>query len=359
MAGYHSAEMATRQAPPAGKHLSLPERAALRLLLAAIDVYAVVTIGYLLLRLLTGDALWPVALASAFAPWLLLPALALAPLLALAHRRRRATALALPAAAFVWLYGALFLPRLSEPAPCADGDPACRNLTVMTYNLGSGMGDPEDLAAVLRSSGADVIALEELVGDHMPALEAVADLYPYQETYTGVIFGKGLISRYPIVDTSGPMQFSTRSTYLFTAIDVEGQPLQVVVAHAPRPLMTRRGYRYEPGTDEDFRALAAYAGGGGQTIMMGDFNTTDQSQNYARLEQAGLSDAYRRAGSGLGLTFPVRRFGPTPVVRIDFVWVSQAFDVLDVQVGPDAGSDHLPVIAHLVWRTDAAAGAAR
>jgi endonuclease/exonuclease/phosphatase (EEP) superfamily protein YafD len=205
----------------------------------------------------------------------------------------------------------------------------------------------------LRASDADVIALVELVDYHMPALEAVADIYPYQETYTGVIFGKGLISRYPIVETSGPMHFGTRSTYLFTLIDVNGQPLQAVVAHAPRPVVTRSGYHYESGTDDDFHALAAQAGSDIPTIMMGDFNTTDQSENYAQLANAGLTDAHRQAGSGLGLTFPARFFGPIPVVRIDFVWVSQAFDVLDVHVGPDAGSDHLPVIARLAWRTDA------
>src|SRR5574341_2156563 len=43
-----------------------------RLLVAACDVYSAGLIVYLILNLLFGDRLWPVALAQNLAPWLLL-----------------------------------------------------------------------------------------------------------------------------------------------------------------------------------------------------------------------------------------------------------------------------------------------
>jgi vancomycin resistance protein VanJ len=38
-----------------------------------------------------------------------------------------------------------------------------------------------------------------------------------------------------------------------------------------------------------------------------------------------------------------------PLVRIDYVWYTDDFRATRAWVGPDAGSDHLPVLAELVW----------
>jgi|YNPNPStandDraft_1061719.scaffolds.fasta_scaffold13397_1 hypothetical protein len=61
-------------------------RAAMRLLLAASDIYAVLMLTYLALRLFSGDRLWPVALLNNFTPWILLPALPVLILLLAARR---------------------------------------------------------------------------------------------------------------------------------------------------------------------------------------------------------------------------------------------------------------------------------
>jgi endonuclease/exonuclease/phosphatase family metal-dependent hydrolase len=91
-------------------------------------------------------------------------------------------------------------------------------------------------------------------------------------------------------------------------------------------------------------------------IVVGDFNTTDQSEAYAILDQE-LTDSHRTAGWGFGHTFPTefgtfREFPIVPrLVRIDMIWHTDAFVALESHVSNSHGeSDHLPVLATLAWR---------
>src|SRR6478672_4421398 len=69
----------------------------------------------------------------------------------------------------------------------------------MTYNVANGLARPDDLVAVLRSSFADVIGLEELAPDQAIAIERqLHDIYPHQSLHPLGIPGKGLVSRFPI-----------------------------------------------------------------------------------------------------------------------------------------------------------------
>lgn len=322
-----------------------------RLVLAATDLHALGVVLYLLLRAISGDRLWPVALVGAFLPWVLLPGALLLPAVLLLRRWRRAALAAVPVIAFLWLFGGLFLPRL-EPA-CAGGEHGCRALRVMSYNVASGLADPQRLVEVVRGSDADIVVLLELVQPQADALDrALADEYPYRVFYPQVVNGKGLLSRYPIREVEGPFRIQTAMTHLRAVVEVDGQPLTVIAAHPPRPnLRFPQGYVYDPGAPADFAALAELATAGGPAILLGDFNTTAQSDNYRLLAGAGLRDAFRTAGQGFGMTFPAT-FTPLPLVRIDFIWTTADFAALRAWVGPDAGSDHFPVLADLAWRLE-------
>ncbi|MEZ4683937.1 MAG: endonuclease/exonuclease/phosphatase family protein [Caldilineaceae bacterium] len=91
-------------------------------------------------------------------------------------------------------------------------------------------------------------------------------------------------------------------------------------------------------------------------IVVGDFNSTDQSDAYHIL-QSQLQDAHRQAGWGLGHTFPAYRgtFRGVPIlprlVRIDMVRYTSEFVALASRVSRSHGeSDHLPVVATIAWR---------
>lgn len=114
--------------------------------------------------------------------------------------------------------------------------------------------------------------------------------------------------------------------------------------------------------EKQAQALADFAlAHPGPLIFAGDLNATDQNEAHAILV-CTMHDAWGDAGWGLGHTFPGE---PTPdvggsrpvvlgipvpkwLVRIDYIFHSDAFVTLDARLGPgDAGSDHRPVVATL------------
>ena len=84
-------------------------------------------------------------------------------------------------------------------------------------------------------------------------------------------------------------------------------------------------------------------------LILGDFNSTPGSWVYAHLSR-GLHDAFGRAGSGWGATFPAR----LPLIRIDFVLASKEWEVRRAHTSKAVVSDHVPVVAELVLHVSAA-----
>ncbi len=328
-------------------HRSFPAR----LVLAAINLYGVGVVLYLLLRLLTGEALWPVALANAFTPWLLMPGFAVLITAALLRDRLTGGIGAIPVLAFVWLYGGLLIP----PAGVASAEGHAR-LRVMVYNVAYHSTDPDLLIETVLNQHADIVGFNELGAGQADFLDAaLADTYPYRIFYPGGVRGKGLVSQYPIVEDSGLLSFNTVMTHLFTTIDVNGQPVRLLIAHPPRPVLRGGFYHYPAGVMADFERLIAEATTGGPAILMGDFNSTDQTTQYNMVVDAGLSDSFREAGWGLGLTYPQRRLQAGSInlpraVRIDYIFHTDDFTAIHAWVGPDGGSDHRPILAELTLR---------
>lgn len=80
-------------------------------------------------------------------------------------------------------------------------------------------------------------------------------------------------------------------------------------------------------------------------LFGGDFNATPDSPLFDPI-RARFRSAFERAGWGFGYTRPTR----LPWVRIDQLWVDDRWAVARCWVGPDLGSDHLPLIAEVVLR---------
>lgn len=334
------------------------------LLLACVDIYALGLIIYFLARLATGFRLWPVALFSNFLHLALLPVLVFLPITLCTRHWPGIVVTGLCALAFAWLYGGLFLPQRNMECGSLDG---CTHIRVMTFNLGSDLAEatPERVSQVIRDSDADLVALQEVNAAHADAIRrGMTDIYPYQTIYAAGegTLGIALISRYPIIEER---QFSGSITwlpYLEADISIDGRHLSVLNAHPAPPgwsLSLRRMY-FSRSLD-DMRQFAEMAGEG-PTLLMGDFNVADQSADYHILAQAGLIDAYRATGFGFGLTYPTNRWygytntPSTPLVRIDYIWHTFHFTAARAWVGQDAGSDHLPVIAELIWPAENQAG---
>ena len=79
------------------------------------------------------------------------------------------------------------------------------------------------------------------------------------------------------------------------------------------------------------------------TIILCDCNMTDTSETYARLH-AVIGDSFQERGWGFGHTLYVAAV-PFPVQRVDYIWHTNELSAVDASIGPDGGSDHLPMIA--------------
>jgi len=289
-----------------------------------------------------------VELLSVILHWLLLLAILLLPAALWMRRWPTATLLAVSGAAFVWLYGGLFIPRnvrLGFNAPHEQSS----TLTVMSYNIGNGLASPDSLIKVISESGADIVAMQDMTTNQIAGLKpGLQNVYPFQVIHGAGISGIGLLSRYPILEEQ-LILLRRAHPYLQVQLQVGDDLLTVIVVHPP--------VAFGPGGPDapsraDLPVLADMAVKNDPTILLGDLNFTDQNDGYSYLQRASLVDAFRAAGFGLGLTYPKRRYSGAsflPLIRIDYIFVTD--DILPVRawVGEDGGSDHLPVLAELIW----------
>jgi endonuclease/exonuclease/phosphatase family metal-dependent hydrolase len=77
-------------------------------------------------------------------------------------------------------------------------------------------------------------------------------------------------------------------------------------------------------------------------VVGGDFNMPSDDSTMAAL-RANFRFAFEDAGWGYGYTRPAR----LPWVRIDHILAGPEWYAVACRVGPDFGSDHLPVFAEL------------
>jgi vancomycin resistance protein VanJ len=318
------------------------------LLLALTDIYTVPVAAYVFLRLLTGWRLWPIAFLGNLIHLILLPALPLALLLIALKRWRRASIAAVGALAFLWWFGAFFVPNI--PAACPE---PCQSLTVLQFNIADGRWPSDTLIAAIRASNADLVTLEEVSPDQAAQMQSsLSDLYPYQ--VLNIDGGAGLLSRHPI-HFSERLMLPGRS-YLRANIAVNDQFVVVLVAHPQVSELRMNPPDYVSVSRDAFITLTEIASQGEPTILAGDFNMIDQSADYDLLRHAGFRDAFRDAGWGFGWTYAARGAVPPmpsaiPLLRIDFIMHTDHFRAVRSWVGPDYGSDHLPLWAELVWTT--------
>lgn len=276
------------------------------------------------------------SLTETFLPWfgLLVPVL-----LVLALVRRSATALiavVLPALVWLNLFGGLLTTKTG-----GGGD-----LTVATHNVNADNPDPSGTAREVASSGADVLALEELKASAVPVYEsALASTYKYHSVQGTV----GLWSKYPL---SGVRPVDIRLGWTramrATVATPEG-PVAVYVAHMPSVRVKMNAGFTAAQRDQSADALgeAIAAERQPKVILLGDLNGTmnDRSLNAVTSQMRSTQGA---AGDGFGFSWPAS----FPMARIDQIMVRGVEPVSSWSL-PRTDSDHLPIAARVKVPTSA------
>ncbi len=324
-------------------------------------VYAALIILWFLLHGWFGDTLWWLALLNAFAPLFFLPLVLLIPVCFVYRDWRYWRSVLVPLVIFIFLYGELFLPN--APAPNTD------SITVMTFNIWGGSHSPETARVIVENGVPDIVALQEVTPPMADVLlEEIGDLYPYRLLEAeGTYRGMAVLSRLPLTELD--ISHLAHPWWQVQAMRVEAAArpftLYNVHPHAANVLVY-----IEQGMDvvQEVRnsmairqqlietLVADFSRRDGPIVVVGDFNSTDQSDVYALMRRY-LADAHRASGWGLGHTFPAYggSFRGVPILplqmRLDMVFLSKDFRAVRTWVSRTYGeSDHRPSLAEFVWR---------
>lgn len=236
---------------------------------------------------------------------------------------------------YIWVVALLPLPWLTALESAPKSSSIQPGIKILSANIHFKNNDLSTLKNLITSEHPDIVVLLEL--SHVQAGQLV-DLKDYifqQIQPDNSPFGIGVISRLPFSSVTTDWNWKGTSLKIPT-IEVitkwKNQPIKLVAFHPMPPLApeyhtVRNSKLKEIVEDSKQQRLP--------TIIAGDFNATPWSSAFAGID-------YYRA-TGLQSTWPFRHLG----IAVDQILVSDHWKVKRSWVGPDIGSDHLPVIAEV------------
>jgi len=214
-------------------------------------------------------------------------------------------------------------------------------IRVLVLNVHTENSSFEQVRRLIAAERPDVIGLVEVDRRWIDALA------PALTSYSGRIeeprsdnFG---IAFYARGDVDGKvLELASPLPNVIADVSVGASRFSVILTH-PLPPMSGAAVQQQ---QAQFDAVAAQARAAARpALVMGDFNATPWSRPFVRLlERSGLCDS--RAGFGVQTTFPSS--STLLQIPIDHLLASCSVGVRDRRIGPDVGSDHLPVIVDLV-----------
>lgn len=303
-----------------------------------------------------GDRWWPGTLVL-FAPrWVVgLPLLVLVPLAVWWHQR---SLIILGVISFVVAVPLMGLVVSSSSVPASGGT----NLRVLSCNTAKAQVYGR-LSQLIQDTAADIVALQEC-----PRELPVAIPKGWHWVQQGEL---AILSRFPLVEYRHltymhPPHIWPRYAAVLAVVDTPQGRLGFCAVHLPSPryglehlldrttgislartaLLTSEIALRSKTAWELKRLLASVPL---PLLVAGDFNMPVESSLY-RENFHQLGNAFSSVGLGYGYTEHSVKRGVGLAVRIDHVLMTNEFQPQRCVVGPDVGSDHLPLIADVTWR---------
>lgn len=221
----------------------------------------------------------------------------------------------------------------------------------MTFNIRHGRGfdgkvNLQRVADVIKKANIDIVALSEVDQAFSKRSNYVdQSRWLANELQMDFIFGPALslksgqygnaiLSRLPIINHNNHIfrikpLFAEPRSILEATIYVMDKQIKVLASHfSIQPTLHQKQLRFCLDYSVTYPC-----------IMMGDLNRKPSSSSYQKLCEKFMDCSAHQPLP----TFPARN----PRLRLDYIFVSNHFDVLHTSVIQSNASDHLPVIAHL------------
>jgi endonuclease/exonuclease/phosphatase family metal-dependent hydrolase len=324
---------------------------------AMVWLYVAALLALWLVLYFYGDRWW-LATVMLYGPrWVCgLPLALLVPAAAM-WRRRLLWPLGVGAVIVVWPLMGLCLPwtRLAgTPTP---------TLRLLTCNVKGQCYDNAVLNELIATSVPDIVTLQGCYGDAR---------IRWPESWHVVQKGELVVaSRYPVREVtllSGPRigHVWPRPNVYYCLVSLPQGDTAICSVHLPSPhyglaealdrhtlISTRGSHRIDEEADDRRRqaetAMEMADAIHFPLILAGDFNMTADSPTY-RQTWARFDNAFSRSGVGFGHTERPYKLGWQFGIRIDHVLCGPDWRPCRCWVGPELGSDHLPLIADLAWK---------
>jgi endonuclease/exonuclease/phosphatase family metal-dependent hydrolase len=228
-------------------------------------------------------------------------------------------------------------------------------LRIVTYNIHRSRGmdrrtRPDRVAAVLRTVGADVIALQEVIGggpaghSHIEEIGAALGMgwvMASARHLRGHQFGNAVLSRFPIrqhYEYDLSWRTCEERCLQRVDIDVAGHLLHVYNVHLGTAILERR---------HQARRLATIVSDkhvGGAKIVLGDFNEWMRGLTTTLLS-AKLKSVELRRYLKRRRTYP----GLFPILHLDHIYYAGRLEISGISLPRTrlslVASDHLPLVA--------------
>lgn len=230
-------------------------------------------------------------------------------------------------------------------------------IRIVTYNIHrcrglDGRTRPDRIAAVLRDVGADIVALQEVVGSgaygggHAEAIGAALGmgwvLAPARRL-RGHPFGNAVLSRFPITHhVDHDLSWRTCEPRRLQRVDVtvDGRLLHVYNVHLGTAILERRHQARRLGTIVLDRHVT------GPKLVLGDFNEWTKGLATTllteKLHSVDLRNHLRRRR-----TYP----GLFPLLHLDHIYYTGHVEVVRIELPRTrlslVASDHLPLVADI------------
>jgi len=323
-----------------------------RYLRAASWAYAAVVIAALGLIHGAGDAWWGVPVLLFMPRWIFLAPVAL---LAALSGLRRCPWHWVPQAATAAVVAGPLMGASAAVHQLWERSPGGERVRIATFNLGLEPIRAGDLRRWIEGQNLDVICFQEggTEGHRLrPELPEGWHLSPQGRLATRLHVDADLP---PLPHDWKPGRFYTAHMERARLRTPSGRGFVVASVHLPTVREGIEGLPRAGGTTnmrrhtqwwghEMARVLVALAGSSDVPVLIGgDFNMPSDDSTMAAL-RSSFRFAFEEAGWGYGYTRPARR----PWVRIDHILTGPQWYVSACRVGPDFGSDHLPLLAEVV-----------
>ncbi len=226
--------------------------------------------------------------------------------------------------------------------PSADGATG-PVIKIISFNILTSNDRFDLVNAYLQEQQPDVLLIAELGYDGVKNLAfSAAGLVPVEQVVRDDNFGMGLYAR-ASAKSSAVIYPGGVTT---PVVDATFEGFRVLGVH-PIPPMNEAALARR--NSQLFAVAKLAAESKNPVIMLGDFNLTPWSPYFSDLLAVGkLEDSRRTGGGGLQTTWPADHWFLR--IPIDHALVSPGIVVVSREVGPDLGSDHLPVVLKVALR---------